>query len=375
MTNEQLVWDYKKYTSVWEAEYAVKFPALLPAVLGTECIRKIAVISKNLVEIQYTNDICYRTAKGKDDISGDYNHYDEVKSFDNIAKYHGTTKGFHNKIFLATWTDDTYSYSIHIPHGVSKENIEELILSLAQVNSNGTIANAAMPNPTVEFNFIFEAEYAVKFPVAVPTTMGTSSIEHIYVISSKVVELQYKNDIIYRTARGNGDISGIYKTYSFVESFEENGFHVTGKGNTDLYYVSTWTNGSMTWSLYCPHGIHKKNLIALIHSMPQVDSCNFEDAEKASLNTHVGAYTLYHVVTEEETEIFNEAMATTIGVDYEPLLVATQLVAGINYRFVCNARALTLSSTPYLAEVTIFVPLPSATSQKPVCVTIKRLEF
>lgn len=375
MENEQLVWDCVEYKEVWEAEQAVKFPVFIPMVLGTEAIRRIAVIGKELVDIQYTNDIRYRTAKGTDDISGNYNKFDKEDEFEvtaNDTTYSVTAKGAYKKIFLATWKGNGYSYSIYIPHGVLKKHLEELIQSLTQVNSCGIMTNASCPNPIAEYDYIFEAEYAAGFKVVIPAVLETNALEHIYVIAGKVVELNYKNGIIYRTAKGNKDISGIYATYPYIETFEEVAFHVTVQGNMDLYYVSTWTGYGMTGWIYSPHGIHKKNLIELINSMRQTDASNSMAEEELAAKTALGAYTSYHVVTEKETALFNEAMHL-IGVNYEPLLAATQLVAGTNYRFICNAKVAAWDNAPYLAQVTIFVPISSETLEKPVVTNIKRL--
>lgn len=375
MANKQLVWGCVEYKTIWEAEYAVKFPVLVPGVLGTGHINRIAVIGNELVDIQYANDICYRTAKGTEDISGDYNKYEKETTFEvqGGTTYHVTAKGGYGKIFLAIWTDDTYSYSVYVPHGVSKDSLKALIESLAQVNSNGTMADAAVSNPIVEYHYIFEAEYAVNFNITIPAVLGLDKVKHIYVISNKVVELQYKNDIVYRTARGEGDISGIYEAYPCVETFEEGGVHVTAKGNKDLYYVSVWSGYGMTWSLYCPHGIHKKNLITFISSLRQADGFNLAAGEGLTDQTALGAYSPYHVVTEEEEALFYEAVHL-IGVEYEPLLAAVQLVAGTNYRYICNAKAAALNSSSYLAQVTVFVPISAGKQKKPELIDIKRLD-
>lgn len=375
MADEKVIWDYVECNTIWEAEYIVGFPVLIPRVLGTADIQKIAVIGKTLVEICYVNDICYRTAEGEKDISGDYNKYEEENKFDikGNTVYHVTAKGFFGKIYLAIWTDETYTYSISIPHGVSPESLEELIKSLTQVNDSEQMGDTAISNPMVEYHYIFEAEYAAGFSIAVPAVLGTEMIENIYVISNKVAELVYKNGIIYRTGRGKGDISGIYKTYAHEEIFEEGRFHVTAKGNADLYYVSVWTDGDMTWSLYCPHGIHKESLIVLINSMRVTNSCNAAVEECTSTVESVGAYGCFHVVTEEEKAIFNEAN-DMVGVYYEPLLAATQVVAGSNYRFICNAKVAALHADYYLAQVTVFVPLSGGKMEKPVITDIKRLD-
>lgn len=371
MANKQLAWDYVEFKTVWEAEYAVQFSVLVPSVLGTEDLQKISVIGKRLVQLDYPNGINYRTSNEKEDISGDYNHYPDETDF-KVNGYSGTAKGACGRIFVATWSNDTNSYSIAVPHGITMDNLKELIKSLKQVNGDGGIDQASTANPMVEYDYLFEAEYDVGFGIPVPTVLETGKLKHIFVIAGKVVELDYKNDIVYRVAQGTGDISGVYNEYSCVETFTEGPFEVTAKGNVDLYYVSLWTGLGMTWSLYCPHGIHKKSLIELIHSLNLVDSSLEKLNSGCQEKVAMGAYSIYHAVTEEENAIFRSAM-NLVGVDYEPLAVATQVVAGRNYRFVCNAKVVSSQENNYLALVTIFQPLPNQEPNTPVITDIKRL--
>ena len=51
----------------------------------------------------------------------------------------------------------------------------------------------------------------------------------------------------------------------------------------------------------------------------------------------VGGWTKYHPLTPPDTEIFKIALAGFVGVTYDPNMVSTQVVAGTNYRFNCNA--------------------------------------
>lgn len=85
------------------------------------------------MQLTYSNDIVYRTAVRKGDISGDYNNYPEKEDLE-IESCHTTAKGSNGRIFLATWTNDKYTYSISVPHGITMENLKELIGSLAQVD-------------------------------------------------------------------------------------------------------------------------------------------------------------------------------------------------------------------------------------------------
>ena len=71
-----------------------------------------------------------RKAKGTDDISGDYNEYKNVETV-KVGDYDVTEKSDGKNIFVATWTDGTYSYAIDIDRAeLSKEDIENLISNI-----------------------------------------------------------------------------------------------------------------------------------------------------------------------------------------------------------------------------------------------------
>ena len=71
----------------------------------------------------------------------------------------------------------------------------------------------------------------------------------------------------------------------------------------------------------------------------------------------VGGYSQDRAVTPEDMEIFNQAMEGFTGVAYEPTLVATQVVAGMNYRFTATATPVIPEPESYTAYVYIFKPL------------------
>jgi len=70
-----------------------------------------------------------------------------------------------------------------------------------------------------------------------------------------------------------------------------------------------------------------------------------------------GGYTEDRDVTPEDLEIFYKALEGLTGVAYEPSKVATQVVAGMNYRFTATATPVIPDPEPYMARVTIFAPL------------------
>lgn len=74
-----------------------------------------------------------------------------------------------------------------------------------------------------------------------------------------------------------------------------------------------------------------------------------------------GVYTEFHALTEEDVQLFTDVMAEHVGVEVEPIAVATQIVAGINFRFFCNASVATPHARSYPAMVTIFKSLAGTT--------------
>lgn len=102
-----------------------------------------SVINGDLLEVRYGSsgdEVCYMRkaafAKGEEDISGDYNVYDDVKTEDVVLEdgqtYEVTLKGKDGKWYLALWQrkgiedNGVWSYAIGI-RGVSAEELLELV--------------------------------------------------------------------------------------------------------------------------------------------------------------------------------------------------------------------------------------------------------
>lgn len=71
-----------------------------------------------------------------------------------------------------------------------------------------------------------------------------------------------------------------------------------------------------------------------------------------------GGYTGQRPLEASDRELFRRATTGMTGVSYTPESVATQVVAGTNYRFVCKAKTMTPNPETYRAEVIVFKPLP-----------------
>jgi len=72
-----------------------------------------------------------------------------------------------------------------------------------------------------------------------------------------------------------------------------------------------------------------------------------------------GGWSGFHAVTPDEQKIF-AGVVKPLGVNYEPLQVATQVVAGLNYCYLCKASIVSPGAVAYPTLVYIFQPLPGA---------------
>jgi len=60
-------------------------------------------------------------------------------------------------------------------------------------------------------------------------------------------------------------------------------------------------------------------------------------------------------ITADEKAVFDEAIKGHVGVDYAPkTVIAKQVVAGINYAFLCVSQIVAPNSTPYWSVVTVY---------------------
>ena len=72
----------------------------------------------------------------------------------------------------------------------------------------------------------------------------------------------------------------------------------------------------------------------------------------------VGAYSDYSCnISQEARDVFTTALAVLTGVSYTPFAVATQLVSGTNYSFLCNSKTVYPGATNQVAIVNIYQPL------------------
>ncbi len=124
--NTQIVNPVEEYgmdaRSLEAAQEAVGFEIAFPEKFTAE---NFLVIDGTILEIDFDGGYI-RKAKGGDDISGDFNEYEEVEAKD-LDGREVTVKGNDGKIILAAWADGDYSYCIRIDKGVSEEEMTSYV--------------------------------------------------------------------------------------------------------------------------------------------------------------------------------------------------------------------------------------------------------
>ncbi|MGI5894033.1 MAG: stalk domain-containing protein [Candidatus Merdivicinus sp.] len=116
--------------TIGEAEKLAGFSVSLPKRIPNwvrSC--EFRAVQNQMVEVIYlgeTEELCIRKGVGDGDISGDYQIYDQIvqKAWKDIPV---TLKGKNNLFHTATWTKNSYTYSIVVPDGMSEDAICGLI--------------------------------------------------------------------------------------------------------------------------------------------------------------------------------------------------------------------------------------------------------
>ncbi|WP_338946979.1 DUF4367 domain-containing protein [Fusobacterium canifelinum] len=127
---------YEIVDTLDEASKIAGFALEVPTTYGDYKKQVIQAIENDMIEVIYFEEetenegLRIRKAKGVDDISGDYNEYKNVETV-KVGDYDVTEKGDEGNVFIATWTDGTYSYAIDTDRAeLSKEDVANLISNI-----------------------------------------------------------------------------------------------------------------------------------------------------------------------------------------------------------------------------------------------------
>lgn len=129
-------------------------------------------------------------------------------------------------------------------------------------------ASIGLPNPLVNYSTLDEARKAVGFTFAVPATLLDGyQMKDIIVVSNNLAKISYlkgDNQITYRTAKGNADISGDYNVYDKVKTITVGNTQITVKGKGDSINLATWTKDGTSFSLSFDVPVNEKTLSTII---------------------------------------------------------------------------------------------------------------
>ena len=127
---------YEIVDTLDEASKIAGFNLSVPPTYGDYKKQVIQAIEDDMIEVIYFEEetqyegLRIRKAKGTDDISGDYNEYKNVETV-KVGDYDVTEKSDGKNIFVATWTDGTYSYAIDVAEAsLTKDTIANLVSNI-----------------------------------------------------------------------------------------------------------------------------------------------------------------------------------------------------------------------------------------------------
>lgn len=108
-------------------------------------------------------------------------------------------------------------------------------------------------------------------------------------------------------------------------------------------------------------------LIVMLIALALMPLCNSCDSLSAFLpgssgkSEQVGGYSDTRRLTDGEREMFDKYVARIGDIEYEAVNVATQIVAGMNYRFLCKGREVKADGKrgkKFYAAIVLYKPLP-----------------
>ncbi|MDO4847537.1 MAG: hypothetical protein Q3968_05350 [Clostridiaceae bacterium] len=111
------------YQTLEDAEKAVGFDITVPS--DIKQVINYSVISGSILEIEFKGGYL-RKAKGSEDISGDYNTYENSDTLNSGGKQYAI-KGNGGKISLVTWADGGFTYCLSFENGADSNDVVKLL--------------------------------------------------------------------------------------------------------------------------------------------------------------------------------------------------------------------------------------------------------
>lgn len=117
-----------------EAANLTGFTLNAPKVINEYELDNISVMDYNMIEVIYRNGesrLSIRKAFGSEDISGDWNEYEEIKTIE-VKDVQVTTRGANGSVGSAIWTDEKFTYSIFANSAINSEEVTSIVQMIMQ---------------------------------------------------------------------------------------------------------------------------------------------------------------------------------------------------------------------------------------------------
>lgn len=191
---------------------------------------------------------------------------------------------------------------------------------LSKINNDTLVQGSLGDNSDLVVNPIYSAEnieelqkqvgYIFKLPQYIPDGYTIGECGALF---GSLIEINYNsadNNILYRTEKTDGDVSGDYNEYERVETEIINNTKITIKGENNLYYNAVW-NDDCAYALNIENGIDKETIIKIAESVdyPKGETTElFNDEISNAANTEVNNTLEVLEKNEKENDFFDSAI-------------------------------------------------------------------
>lgn len=117
-----------------EAASLTGFTLNVPEEINEYVLDNISVMNYDMIQVIYRNGesrLSIRKAIGNEDISGDYNEYEEIKTI-TVKDLQVITRGANGKVGSVIWTDEKFTYSILVDSAISNEEVTSIVQMIMQ---------------------------------------------------------------------------------------------------------------------------------------------------------------------------------------------------------------------------------------------------
>lgn len=134
-------------------------------------------------------------------------------------------------------------------------------------NANASNPNVQPPSPFTDHETLADAAKEVGFEISIPDSMqGFDKCVYRANKEGNMLEVIFQNgdeEIRFRKAAGDGDISGNYSEFSEEEDVDIDGTTVTMKGSENKANVATWNKDGYSYSIDSTAGLDKTQMTDL----------------------------------------------------------------------------------------------------------------